>query len=190
MNTLIHLDFTALENIILLVTALSIDIFFTGFSYGSGKIKIPIFSSIIISIISAVFLVLSLSIGQLAATLSSVASFIGGLILLCLGITRLRKSLFLSHQIQQADTDHNGILSARESFALGTALALDCIAAGVGAGAAFYPLIPCAVFSFFGCLIALYAGFCCGKWAMQMGKWNLAPLGGMILILLALRQIF
>jgi len=181
---------STLENVLLLVIALSIDVFFTGFSYGSGKIQIPFFSSVIISAISAVFLSLSLALGQLVASFSSAASVLGGIILLCLGIMRLRKSLFLSRQIQQADSDHNGVLSAKESFSLGTALALDCIAAGVGAGTASYPPFSCAVFSFCGCLLALYAGFCCGKWITQLGKWNLAPLGGIILILLALRQIF
>lgn len=190
MNHLLTNFPSSLENTILLVTALSIDVFFTGFSYGSGKIQIPVFSSVIISGISAVFLGLSLTFGQLAASFSSTASLLGGLILLVLGIMRLKKSLFLSKQIQQADSDHNGVLSAKESFSLGTALALDCIAAGVGAGTAFYPLLTCAVLSFIGCLLALYAGFGCGKWLSHLGRWNLAPLGGILLILLALRQIF
>lgn len=190
MNHIFILIPYGLENAFLLVTALSIDVFFTGFSYGSGKIQIPFLSSVIISGISAVFLSFSLLFGQLAASFSSAASLLGGIILLCLGLMRLKKSLFLSNQIQQADSDHNGILSAKESFSLGTALALDCIAAGVGAGTAFYPRLSCAVLSFFGCLLALYAGFGCGKWMSHLGKWNLAPLGGIILILLALRQIF
>lgn len=189
MNSILTFLPSGLENVLLLVTALSIDVFFTGFSYGSGSIQIPFFSSVIISGISVVFLSLSLSLGQLAASFSSAASLLGGIILFILGIMRLRKSLFLSHQIQHADSDHNGVLSPRESFSLGTALALDCIAAGVGAGTASYPLPACAIFSFCGCLIALYAGFCCGKWITQLGRWNLAPLGGVILILLALRQI-
>lgn len=190
MNYLLTVFPSGLENALLLVTALSIDVFFTGFSYGSGNIQIPVFSSVIISGISAVFLSLSLIFGQLAASFSSVASLLGGILLLCLGLIRLKKSLFLSKQIRQADSDHNGILSARESFSLGTALALDCIAAGVGVGTALYPLLTCALLSFLGCLLALYAGLGCGKWLSQLGKWNLAPLGGILLILLALRQIF
>lgn len=190
MNSILTFFPSGLENALLLVIALSIDVFFTGFSYGSGKIQIPFFSSVIIGVISAILLSLSLSLGQLAASFRSAASLLGGIILLCLGIMRLRKSLFLSHQIQHADSDHNGILSARESITLGAALALDCIAAGIGAGTAFYPLLSSAVLSFLGCLIALYAGFLCGKWMTQLGKWNLAPLSGIILILLALRQIF
>lgn len=190
MNQILTVFPSGLENALLLVIALSIDVFFTGFSYGSGKIQIPVFSSVIISGISAVFLSFSLSFGQLAASFSSAASLFGGILLFGLGIMRLRKSLFLSTQIQQADSDHNGVLSARESFSLGTALALDCIAAGIGAGTAYYPLFSCAVLSFFGCLFALYAGFGCGKWLSHLSKWNLAPLGGILLILLALRQIF
>lgn len=190
MNSILTILPSGLENVLLLVTALSIDVFFTGFSYGSGNIQIPIFSSIIISGISAVFLSFSLLFGQLAASFSSAASLLGGIILLCLGIMRLKESLFLSEQIQQADSDHNGILSAKESFSLGTALALDCIAAGVGAGTAFYPLFPCVSLSFLGCLFALYTGLGCGKWLSQLGRWRLAPLGGILLILLALRQMF
>ncbi len=190
MNQILTIFSSDLENALLLVIALSIDVFFTGFSYGSGKIQIPIFSSIIISGISAVFLILSLSFGQLAASFSSAASLLGGILLLCLGLMRLKKSLFLSTKIQQADSDHNGVLSAKESFSLGTALALDCIAAGIGAGTSYYPLFSCAVLSFFGCLFALYAGFGCGKWMSHLSRWNLAPLGGILLLILALRQIF
>lgn len=190
MNPILTIFPQGLANALLLVIALSIDVFFTGFSYGSGKIQIPIFSAVIISTISAIFLSLALSFGQLASSFSSSSSVLGGILLLCLGIMRLKKSLFLSNQIQQADSDHNGILSAKESFSLGTALALDCIAAGVGAGTSFYPLLACAVLSFLGCLLSLYAGFGCGKWLSHLSKWSLAPLGGILLILLSLRQIF
>ena len=47
MNQILTIFSSDLENALLLVIALSIDVFFTGFSYGSGKIQIPIFSSII-----------------------------------------------------------------------------------------------------------------------------------------------
>lgn len=190
MNELLTFLPSGVENSFLLVIALSIDVFFTGFSYGGSKIHIPAISAIIISGISVIFLGISLIFGQLTASLfASIASFLGGCILLCLGIFRLKKSIFLANQIHQADSDHNGILSAKESFILGFALALDCIAAGVGAGTAFYPLLPCCLFSFIGCLFALYIGLFCGKWLTRIGKWNFSCLGGIILIFLALHQL-
>lgn len=174
----------------LLVFALSIDIFLAGFSYGSRRIFIPIGSGIIVSGFSAGALGIALLLGRFSLLVfARMASVMGGILLLGIGVWQLKDSLFVSHQVEAGDRDHNGVLSGMEAVSLGFALSLDCMAAGIGAGAADYPVLNLSLLCFLGCFSALYIGSFSGKWLRRKNHNGFSWLGGIILILLALWQI-
>ena len=84
---------------LLLVSSICIDAFVASMAYGSNKIKIPIISSIVISIVGSIILGISLFVGGLIkdflpGTLPIALSFS---ILMILGIYRLFESLFKTY---------------------------------------------------------------------------------------------
>ncbi len=146
---------------ILFGLAVSLDGFAAGMAYGVKKIKIPVFSLLVISLASALAVSFSMLCGKgLAMGLSpQLASRMGAVIIMALGayfilqaggekiskieteieqpiMTLSIKPLGIIVQIlkepARADFDRSGTISGRESFFLGLALALDAIGAGIG----------------------------------------------------------
>jgi putative sporulation protein YtaF len=144
---------------ILFGLAVSADGFAAGMAYGVKKIKIPIFSLLVIALASALAVSISMFCGRgLAMGLSpELASRLGALTILVLGsyfvlqalgekistidteaeqpiISVSIKPLGIIVQIlkepARADFDCSGIISAREAFFLGLALALDAMGVG------------------------------------------------------------
>ncbi|MBD3108347.1 sporulation membrane protein YtaF [Bacillus sp. AGMB 02131] len=79
---------TNIMALMLLAFAVSLDSFSVGFTYGIRKMKIPLFSILIIACMSAITLLASMLIGELISNLLSpmVASRIGGIIIVGLGL--------------------------------------------------------------------------------------------------------
>lgn len=79
---------TNIMTLMLLAFAVSLDSFSVGFTYGIRKMKIPLFSILIIACMSAITLLASMLIGELISNLLSpmVASRIGGIIIVGLGV--------------------------------------------------------------------------------------------------------
>lgn len=79
---------TNIMALMLLAFAVSLDSFSVGFTYGIRKMKIPLFSIVIVACMSAITLLISMIIGELIGNLLSpvLAGRIGGVILVGLGI--------------------------------------------------------------------------------------------------------
>ena len=166
---------------ILFGLAVSADGFAAGMAYGVKKIKIPIFSLLVISLASALAVTISMLCGKgLAMSLSpELTSRLGASIILVLGcyfilqagedkissieaatdkpiisvcIKQLGNILQILNEPARADIDRSGIISAREAFFLGLALALDAMGAGIGVAMTglniFYTVLAVGVLKF------------------------------------------
>ena len=147
--------------IALFALAVSADGFAAGMAYGIGKIRIPFFSLLVISLASALAVSLSMLCGKGLAELLSpqMSSYVGAIIILGLGVYFLLtagkekinslensqeepllafsiKPLGIIVQIlkqpSRADFDCSGEISTSEAFFLGLALAMDALGAGIG----------------------------------------------------------
>lgn len=146
--------------ILLFALAVSADGFAAGMAYGIGKIRIPFFSLLVISLASALAVSVSMLCGAGLSELlpSQLSSSLGAIIILGIGIWFLLnacrdkidslengeepllaftvKPLGIIVQIlkqpSRADFDCSGEISTSEAFFLGLALAIDALGAGIG----------------------------------------------------------
>ena len=159
--------------LIFLVIAVSLDGFGVGVTYGMRKIHVPYSALFIIMLCSGIFVLLSMTIGNMLSTFISpqIAKIIGGCILISLGIFSLfniireRKNGNVSQEERNvlktvltnpnlADLDHSGTISTHEALLLGLALALDAFGAGLGASIIGYsPLLTTILIS---CMSGLF----------------------------------
>lgn len=142
----------------LFALALSLDSLGVGIAYGLQKIKISPVAQAVICICSAAVLMVSMLLGQLLTTVIAVETvkILGAGLLIGLGTFSLIKSLldvlpkagesiFRCHinslgiviqvlkEPASADADRSGVITGREAFLLGLALALDSCGAGIAA---------------------------------------------------------
>ncbi|MGI6549523.1 MAG: sporulation membrane protein YtaF [Syntrophomonadales bacterium] len=165
----------------LLALAVSSDGFAAGMAYGARKIRIPLGPLLLICVASMLAVSVSMLAGKALALYfePQMAQRIGAMALMAVGlwffsesmrnwqgrnesgennaIATLRiKPLGIIIQIlrepSRADLDSSGVISFREAFLLGTALALDALGAGMGASLSGYdltltiPLVGCCKF--------------------------------------------
>lgn len=158
-----------LLSVLLFSLAVSADGFMAGIAYGIRKIKIPIFSLIVISLASACAVTFSMLCGKgLSILLPPLwAKMTGGALLILVGfyflscacrerissiaedgeplLTFSIKSLGIIIQILKepvkADFDSSGEISSREAFFLGLALAMDAFGAGIGMAMAGFNIL-------------------------------------------------
>jgi putative sporulation protein YtaF len=163
---------------VLLALALSSDGFVVGVAYGARKIRIPPGSLLLICLASMLAVGISMIAGEFLARCFDplVAKRLGAVALMAVGlwffseslrnwqgrdetrennaIATLRiKPLGIVIQVlrepSRADLDSSGVISFREAFLLGTALALDALGAGMGASLSGFslamtvPLVGC-----------------------------------------------
>lgn len=132
---------------LLLAAALSIDSLSVGLLYGARRIRLPLAAAAIVSIASGLLLSLSMFGGSLVATYlpPHLATRAGGLLLVGVGlwigwgaIRNHHKAVVIEilREPSLADRDRSGSISLTEAGLLGLALALDSVAAGLGAGMA------------------------------------------------------
>lgn len=201
-------------SLFMLAAAVSLDSFSAGLAYGFKKLKLPIKSSVILSLCSAGSLLAAMGTGHLISKLMnpSIAEHIGGVILILLGIWVLWqffhqheenkeakkeiihfeiKRLGLVIQILKrpvdADLDNSGTISGVEALLLGFALSLDSFGAGIGAGMLGYsPLLLAGAVGTMN-LIFVSAGLSCGR-LFANTKWvqRVAFFPGVLLIILGL----
>lgn len=199
---------------ILLVLSLCIDAIAASFAYGTNKIKIPFISGAIMSIISTVFLVLSIGLGSWIKTFLPIGltTFISFGILLILGISRLFEGLlknFLNKKaedpshiefkifdfklilnvyadVTKADLDHSKSLSIREALYLGIALSLDSLVVGLGFGLTTVNLLQIIPLSLVLNGLAIFSGALLGKKCAEALDIDISWLSGFILIVLAI----
>jgi putative sporulation protein YtaF len=140
-------------SILFIAFASNLDNLGIGISFGIRSLKITAVSNVIIASITMAGTYLSMTIGELISRYISrfAANILGASMIIVIGIWTVAGSLRVrsSEQIVQnikgltgvirnpstADIDHNNVISTKESIALGTALALNNMATGFGAGA-------------------------------------------------------
>ncbi|MGI6035077.1 MAG: sporulation membrane protein YtaF [Limnochordia bacterium] len=167
----------------LFAAALSMDGFGAGVAYGLRKIRVPLLSLIIVSVASGVSIWAAMAAGNLIAQYIPYARQVGAGLLIIAGIwlmitnrsqrehvpnlqgqtelewvmaLHLRPFGLIIHIMREpvrADMDCSGVLSCKEAFLLGIALALDAMAAGLGiamSGFSTWLIVPLVVLAKFG----------------------------------------
>lgn len=151
-----------LVSAVLFALAVSSDGFAVGMAYGARKIKIPLGSLLLICLASMLAVSISMLAGKALALYFTplLAQRIGALALMAVGLWFFSESLRnwqgrdetgennaiatfrikplgiiiqILREPSKADLDSSGVISFREAFLLGTALALDALGAGMGA---------------------------------------------------------
>lgn len=203
---------------LLIVSSVCIDAFIASIAYGTNKIKIPIYSAIVISIIGSLVLGIALFFGGfikdfLPGNLPRIMSFI---ILMGLGIYRLFESLFKTlikkHsnldkpvtfklfdfefvlQVYAdetiADFDKSKILTIKEAFYLALALSLDSLAVGFGSSLVSNGYMQIILLCFIIGFLAVTIGIFIGKKVAEKTSLNFSWLSGAILMVLAIMKVF
>lgn len=201
-----------LFSLILLGLAVSLDGFGVGIAYGLRNLKIPFTSLIIISLSSALAVLLSMFTGRMFACLfyPRAATLVGGLILVLVGIWIIKQSLLNQKELdeqeeyrtsislfanllkepQGADLDQSGEISPGEAIILGLALAMDAFGAGFGAAMmGFNPFIT-SIFVGISKVLLVSSGFYLGNSYMAriLGE-RASCLSGFVLILLGVLNL-
>lgn len=198
----------------MLTMVLSIDAFAASFAYGSSKIRIPFKSIIIITVIGSIILGISLYFGVLLQAFipEGAASALSFVILFTLGLIKIFDSVIKNYirkhnnsakkmefslfnlkfilnvyaNPERADIDKSRIISSKEAVTLAVALALDAFALGFGAGLTDINTLQVITFSLVLDVVAIVLGCYLGNKLAEKSSINLAWLGGVILILLAI----
>lgn len=149
---------------LVLALAVSLDSLSVGFTYGVKKMRVPGFSLMLMSLISAFGMLVSMMVGQsLCSMLGNQCHIIGSAILILMGffslgttcLPKTKQKDFTSistasplkmvarvvEEPVEADLDDSGEISIIEALLLGAALALDSLGAGFGAALADYQLV-------------------------------------------------
>lgn len=155
-------------SVIFLAIAVSFDAFAIGITYGMNRITISLWPKAVLSIVSGLFIFLSMLFGQLLGRLLSpkLNAIMGGLIFILLGLYNIwrnyrateRETMLLNLRIPvlgliiqaffeplAADSDQSKDISASEAIVLGGVLALDALAAGIAAALLRLPPYPTAL---------------------------------------------
>ena len=200
---------------ILLVLSICIDSFVCSIAYGCNKIRVPIYSSLFISIICTTILGASLFLGNIFKTFLPIdfCRLFSFIILLILGLYRLFEGVFKSVLRKKyiaekpiklklfdfilliyvdetmADIDNSKILSIKESIYLAIALSLDSLAVGIGASLAMKNYILTMILSLVINLLTILVGVFIGRSITRKINLNLSWLSGAILIILAFLKV-
>ncbi|WP_339227248.1 sporulation membrane protein YtaF [Oceanobacillus sp. FSL K6-2867] len=201
--------------LLLLVTAVSLDGFGVGITYGLRKIKVPAIALGIIMLCSGIIVYTSMLVGDLLSFFISkeVAKILGGIILIAIGLfsfinviraklvnanatkkvhtTRIEDIKTVMTTPDKADLDQSGSISAGEAFLLGLALALDAFGAGIGASMLGYSPALTAVLTACMSGFFLFFGMKLGIFLSQQEKLQrLTFLPPVILIAIGIFNIF
>lgn len=183
--------FEHLLETLILVTALSVDSFTSGFAYGVSKIKMPFLSVLIVTFISSIMLVLSLFLGNIiqgiippgwTVKISFTILFLLGLIKFC---NRSKPT-----DAEKANENGDDLLAPGEAFSLGLAMSIDSIGAGIGAGVTNISIPAALASSVLIGAAALLAGSRLGCIISNRFRFNLNWVCGIMLMLLAVMKLF
>jgi putative sporulation protein YtaF len=202
-----------LISVILLAVAVSFDSFAMGITYGMNHIAIPFWSKVVLSIVSGFSVLLSMTIGRFLEQQihPATATVLGGVIFVFLGLYHLWRNyrpvqarflvnvriplLGLIIQVFQepllADSDHSQIISGKEAFILGGALALDAIAAGFGAAMLGLPVWGATVAVMVGSYFFMFQGLKAGMRlaSSSLPRRNMRWLPGAIVLCMGILKI-
>ncbi|WP_100402132.1 sporulation membrane protein YtaF [Bacillus sp. FJAT-42315] len=204
---------SAYLSLYMLAVAVSLDSFSAGLAYGLKRLKLPMKSSIVLSLCSAGSLLVAMMTGHILSRFISeqTASQIGGFILIGLGAWVLWQFFRADHKSDQledqplvylefkrlgiviqilkspaaADLDKSGTISGMEAVLLGLALSLDSFGAGIGAALlGFSPFILAASVAGMNFLFVTSGLWCGRKFANVQWIQRVAFLPGILLIIL------
>ena len=203
---------THLCSILLFVISANLDNIVIGIAYGISKIKMQIFSNLLIAFFTTIGTLVSMYAGKLLISLLpvSLAGKIGAGIMMLLGLFFLVQSiLHFLHQNQtvhsvalkdademidyaaQSDKDVSGFIDIKEAFAVGLGLTLNNLGTGLIAGVSGIPIIPVALLNFVSSFAFLSIGFLLGNRFLGKLLGKFAPfLSGVLLIVLGLVEWF
>lgn len=177
--------------IIILGIAANLDNLGVGLAYGVKKTKIPLFSNIIIAVVSMVVTFVSVIAGSTLSLYIStfIANLLGSILLCLVGLWMLiAQSTNHSSPVENPeliDTDRNQIVSFREALTLGFILSANCLATGIGIGAnglsILGTVLSVGVFSFITIGGSSYFGILLSK--TFIGKYPSKIAGGLLLFI-------
>ena len=181
---------------ILISIALSIDAFAVGISYGVQKVKIEAKAFGIVGLISILIMSISLSIGKKMTSYfpDDVVRIIGVSILVLLGVSFIRKSLYADKEQQaMCDYDQSKDISWIEGIAVGAAISVDTVSVAIGLSASgfhnmFIPWLAGVMQ-----IVFLFVGCICGKnvkLKIMDNEKSCGILSGCLLILIAVVRAF
>lgn len=198
--------------------AANLDNFGVGVSFGVRKIRIPLPANFLIALTSGVVALASVFTGQILGKYVTWANICGALLLAVIGIWVVfqRKSSELDNTYavpamktyrvsldpyplviqvikspSKADLDANGVISIKESIALGASLSLNCIATGIGAGLTGLAPVPVALSVMLFSIVTISSGYLTG-WKTTAGRferWS-QTLAGLLLVAIGIYEIF
>ena len=202
---------------ILLVLAVVLDGFTACFAYGVNRIKIPLLSAVLISLMGTGMLMLSLGAADWVGNYLPIhtCKVISFSVLFLIGLCNLFQnsvkavlqkardnskkmsfrwlgiSFMLSICLDEtkADADCSKVLSSKEALALGTALSIDSLATGFGGGLMGQNYLLILLLSLFLHMAAILLGYFLGEKVSKGKHLQLEWLGGVILILLAIFRL-
>ena len=91
----------------------------------------------------------------------------------------------------KADTDYSGDISTKESVLLGIALALNCLATGLGAGMTGLNAIAITVTTILFSFLTIFLGLIIGRKCVSCFSGDKATiLAGILLIIIGLYEVF
>lgn len=210
-------NFTAATEILVLLSAISIDTLGTAFTYGISCIRIPPKSSVVIHSISSLIVVASYFAGsflssRISPVLTDIISFI---VLMLIGTAKLfdniiKRSLLkcnahkkdISFSLMSlnfilsvyanpsvADADCSQTLSAKEAAILAITLSLDNFPVGIGLGLSNAPIVYIVISAIITGEFALRIGYMLGKKMSKNLKYDISWIGGVLMIILAFTRI-
>lgn len=176
---------------LILVTALSVDSFTSGFAYGVSKTRMPLLSVFIVAFISSITLVFSLLLGSMIQGIipPGWAAKISFTILFLLGLVKLF-NCSKHNEAEKANKDGDDLLSPVEAISLGAALSIDSVAAGIGAGFVKIMIPAAFIASLLIGAAALILGSKLGHIISNRFRANLDWVSGVLLMLLAVMKLF
>ncbi len=206
---------------LILALAVSLDGLAVGFTYGMRGIKVTLQAHGVIAGVSGLLMLAAMAVGTVVAMLAPVAviTALGAALLILIGmwhilsarlrgsrvaevtaprrLMRLRLSslgvvIEILHDPLQADIDRSGTIDIGEALALGVALGLDALAAGVAAAmlGISYWIVPFATVS---CVALIASGHKIGRAAGQTHSnwvrwpWSAGP--GLLLVIMGLVRL-
>ena len=173
----------------------NLDTFSVAVSYGIKKIKIPMASNILISLLTTIGTFLSMEFGLLISEFipSILANAIGGIAITLIGIWFLIDYFKERNKdtIPMADSDNSGDISLQEALPLIIALTVNNLGVGISGSMAGVSTIYTTTFTFIITVLFLVIGTFAGKtvFGRLFGKYT--PLiSNILLILLGIYEIF
>lgn len=174
---------------LVLVLALSVDLFVTCIAYGSCLIVLPRKVILLFSGMGSLCLGLSLEFGTFLSAFfpPDIPRILGSLCLGALGVGKLADYLRKRKQQEKPELQ---ALTVREALLPALAMSADSLVAGLGLGFWESRLLSLLLASFFAGLLAAHLGAGIGRRLAEKSHRELSWLSGVLLIALAAQKMF